>query len=408
MSSLKKIRVEALRPGMYLHDICGSWLEHPFWRTSFLIEDGRHVRRLGDSGIHEVWIDTARGFDVDAPDTPTLPDLQIEPIVAVAAPRTAPVERASLAEELTRAHAICGRSKAAVVAMFKDARLGKAIFADQAKPVVDDIVGSVLRHPCALISLARLKFADHDTFLHSVAVSALMVALGRQLGLDDDTLHEVGLGGLLHDIGKITLAPHILTKPGRLADAEYLAIKGHPADGQRILLNDIAIGPIALDICLHHHEKLDGSGYPVGLKGDQISIHARMSAVCDVYDAITADRCYRGGWNPGEAVRKMQGWCPHHLDQRIFHAFVQTVGIYPVGALVRLRSEHLAVVVDQAEKSVLTPVVNLFFSIASNRKVPPQRVELAFGIDAIVSLEDPRDWRLGEPDAIWRLVEGAP
>ena len=409
MTSLKKIRVEVLRPGMYLHGICGSWLEHPYWRTSFLIEDGRQVRRLSDSGIREVWIDIARGHDVDTPDTPTQPELQIESMLGTGdASPLVPVERISLAQELAQAHVICGRSKAAVVAMFRDARLGKAIFADQAAPVVDDIVASVLRHPGALISLARLKFSDHDTFLHSVAVSALMVALGRQLGMDEDTLHEVGLGGLLHDIGKISLAPHILTKPGRLEDAEFLAMQEHPANGQRILLNDIDIGPVALDICLHHHEKLDGSGYPKGLKGEQISIPARMSAVCDVYEAITADRCYRAGWNPGEAVRKMQGWCPHHLDQRIFHAFVKTVGIYPIGALVRLRSEHLAVVVDQAEDSVLTPVVSVFFSIESRKQVPARRVELALGTDAIVSLEDPRDWRLRESDAIWRLVEGAP
>ncbi len=391
---------------MFLHDLCGSWLEHPFWRTSFLIEDARDVQRLLEHGIDEVWIDTSRGIDVHHEPVALVRHETIDPVHVAQSPVGLPDARCLLADELARADAICRRGKAAVAELFKAARLGRAILADPINPVVDDIVGSVLRHPGALISLSCLKTTDHDTFVHSVAVSALLVALGRQLDLDAATLHDVGLGGLVHDIGKTVVPLAVLSKKGPLTDNEFLAMKSHPIDGQRILQKGVGFGPIAMEICLHHHEKLDGTGYPNRLKGDAISLFSRMSAVCDVYEAITADRCYRAGWNPGEAVRKMISWCPDHLDRQIFHAFVKVIGIYPIGSLVRLRSAHLAVVIEQAEASVVTPIVKVFFSVAKKSRIPAYLLELATADDGIVGLEDPRDWRLSEADAIWHLVQG--
>lgn len=401
MSTLRRVAVAGLQPGMYLHDICGSWLEHPFWRTSFLIEDLRDIERLAAAGIREVWIDLRRSINVRH-DLIAPPPLGVDTAAELA--KAAPLPRDPLAEELSRADAVLANAKPAVLAVLESARMGKAFRADELRPVVEDIMGSVLRHPTALVALARLHNTDYDTCLHSIAVCGLLVSLGQQIGMARETLFEVGLGGLFHDIGKVEIPLSILAKPGRLTDDEFAAMQAHPARGATLLELARDVGPIALDICMNHHEKPDGTGYPNRLAGDAISPYARMGAICDIYEATTADRCYRHGWNPGEAVRRMAAWVPGAIDERLFHAFVRTVGIYPTGSTVRLRSGRLAVVVDQSAGSLLKPVVNVFLATGCSRLLEPRRIDLSTdrAADEIVGLEDPRDWGIGDGSELWR------
>lgn len=258
--------------------------------------------------------------------------------------KTAP--RIDIHQEAARAIKICAKSKQAVTSMFQEARMGKALDAEDALPIVEEISTSVMRNPGALISLARLKNKDDYTYMHSVAVCALMVFLARQLGLDEVQTRQAGLAGLLHDVGKMMIPLEILNKPGKLTDAEFDAVKSHPAQGHKILLEGKGISDVALDVCLHHHEKVDGSGYPEKITNEQISLYAKMGAVCDVYDAITSNRPYKNGWEPAESVRKMAEWSKSHFDQRIFEAFVRSIGIYPVGSLVRLASDRLGVIIE--------------------------------------------------------------
>jgi putative nucleotidyltransferase with HDIG domain len=240
--------------------------------------------------------------------------------------------------------------------------------------------------------------------MHSVAVCALMIALSRQLGLDDDKTREAGLAGLLHDIGKMAVDLTILNKPGKLTDAEFVSVREHPAAGYKMLLEATGIGEISLDVCLHHHEKMDGSGYPDGLAGDQISLYAKMGAVCDVYDAITSNRPYKSGWCPAESLSKMAEWSKGHFDERVFQAFVMSIGIYPVGTLVRLYSGRLGVVVEQQiEKSLMLPKVRVFFSTKSMTYITPELIDLAGRNlqERIVAREDPGKWNLKDIDHYW-------
>jgi hypothetical protein len=158
-----------------------------------------------------------------------------------------------------------------------------------------------------------------------------------------------------------------------------------------------------LDVCLHHHEKVDGSGYPHRLKGDEISLFAKMGAVCDVYDAITSDRPYKRGWDPAESIRKMAEWSKGHFDEAVFKAFVKSVGIYPTGSLVRLESGRLGVVMDQHESSLLTPRVKVFFSAKSKTPLPQQIIDLAklVGREKIIGRESPEDWNFPNLDELW-------
>lgn len=404
---LKKISVEQLILGMHLKEFCGSWMEHPFWRTGFVISDPKDIAAVRNSSIKEVWIDTSKGLDVPG-GAPAVSEEESEAEVeeqiqqvAIAAPRElGPV---SMGVELERAAKICFQSKQAVISMFQEARMGKAVDIGGAQQLVEEISDSVSRNPGALISLARLKTVDDYTYMHSVAVCAMMVGLAKQLGLDEAQTRSAGMAGLMHDLGKALMPMEVLNKPGKLSPNEFNVIKTHPSEGHRLLLTGVNVDPMILDVCLHHHEKTDGSGYPKGLKADEISLFAKMGAVCDVYDAITSNRPYKSGWDPAESLRKMAEWANGHFDGKVFQAFVKSLGIYPIGSLVKLTSGRLGVVVEQTSKSLTTPSVKVFFSTKSNLRIPPEVIDLSqSGVtEKIVNREDPAKWRFADLNELW-------
>lgn len=403
---LKKITSSELVLGMYVERLGRSWLDTPFWTRSFLLESPADLERIRTARLCEVWIDTARGLALAEPATACASSAAVEPPVADATPE--PAVNAgpprSRDEELVYARRLLERSRQAVQTMFDEARMGKALSAGQAYELVDDIAASVQRGGDVLIGLARLKTADNYTYMHSVAVCALMTALARELGLAPEQVRSAGLAGLLHDIGKMAVPSAILNKPGSLSEAEFSSVRAHPAAGYRMLQEVGEIDPVALDVCLHHHEKLDGSGYPKGLCGEEISLFARMGAICDVYDAITSNRPYKQGWCPADSLRRMAAWRGGHLDAQLFAAFVKCLGIYPLGTLVRLQSERLAVVVGQVPGKPLTsPTVRVFFSIRAGTCIAPTVIDLAAPgcQERIVSTESAAQWRLQDVDRYW-------
>ncbi|MDH1105797.1 HD-GYP domain-containing protein [Pseudomonas otitidis] len=403
--TLKRIATTDLQLGMYVQEFCGSWMDHPFFRAKFVVKTDKDLQRIRNSDVHEVWIDTDKGLDIHQ-DQPSVSVEEAEAEIdarLAAAEQAPPIERADLESEVSRAAMLCAKAKDAVVSMFSDARMGKAISVDDAQGLVQEISDSVMRHPNALISLARLKTADEYTYMHSVAVCALMIALARQLGLGEAQVREAGLAGLLHDIGKMAIPMDVLNKPGKLTDEEFQCVRKHPEEGARILLESHQVSALVLDVCLHHHEKVDGTGYPHRLAGDQISLLAKMGAVCDVYDAITSDRPYKRGWDPAESIRRMAEWSKDHFDELVFQAFVKSIGIYPTGSLVRLESGRLGVVMEQHEKSLTTPKVKVFYSARLKTAIPQEVVDLAklAGRDRIVGRESPADWNFRNLDELW-------
>ena len=407
----KKIKSRDLRLGMHLDELCGSWMEHPFWRSKFVLKDPQDIRRILESGITEVWIDTAKGLDVPGQTqqeaeqsvTEMLMEAEIDRPTAQPQP-AADHQSTSMDDELKRAALICAKAKHAVVSMFQEVRMGKAVSAESAGELVEEISSSVIRNPGALISLARLKTADDYTYMHSVAVCALMVSLARQLGLPDAEVREAGMAGLLHDLGKALMPMKVLNKPGKLTDEEFRIIKNHPVEGHRLLVEGGSASEIVLDVCLHHHEKVDGSGYPDRLPAAQITLFAKMGAVCDVYDAITSNRPYKKGWDPAESIRKMTEWSNGHFDEKVFQAFVKSIGIYPTGSLVKLSSGRLAVVLEQSGKSLLAPRVKAFFSTKSQTYVVPEVIDLSSpaATEKIAGREDAAAWGIKNLDQLWQ------
>jgi len=388
-------------------------MEHPFWRTGFVIVDPKDITAILSSSIKEVWIDADKGLDV-AMGEPAVSEAESEAQVeaqlqlAVAGRRElAPV---AMGVELERAAKICFQSKQAVISMFEEARMGKSVDIGGAKQLVEEISDSIARNPGALISLARLKTVDDYTYMHSVAVCAMMVGLAKQLGLDEEQTRLAGMAGLLHDLGKALMPMEVLNKPGKLTEAEFNVIKTHPTEGHRMLLTGRDVNAVVLDVCLHHHEKTDGSGYPKGLKADEISLFAKMGAVCDVYDAITSNRPYKSGWDPAESLRKMAEWANGHFDGKVFQAFVKSLGIYPIGSLVKLTSGRLGVVVEQTGKSLTTPSVKVFYSTKSNMRIVPEVIDLSHQgtTEKIVSREDPAKWRFSDLNELWSGLNKPP
>ena len=404
----KQIDVDGVVVGMYLEDLGASWINTPFWRKSFLLTDPKDIALLKASGILEIWIDTAKGLDVATPQA-SFPDTAAATLDEIGQSRAPDLPPASMAEELSRATLICARSRQAVTSMFQEARMGNTVDSSAAGQLVQDISDSLARNSSALISLARLKTVDDYTYMHSVAVCAMMIALARQLGLDDASVRAAGEAGLLHDMGKALLPMSVLNKPGKLTAEEFAIVRQHPALGHALLGKSAGVGEITLDVCLHHHEKMDGSGYPKGLPGTEISLFAKMGAVCDVYDAITSNRPYKTGWDPAESMRRMGQWADGHFDPVVFQAFARSLGIYPVGSLVRLTSGLLGVVTQQNASTLTMPVVKVFYTTKTREHITPAALDLSERgcRDRIAAREDPAKWKFTDLDALW-MGESAP
>lgn len=443
---LKRIRTEDVTLGMFLHKIEGSWLSHSFWKRRFLLESHGQLDDLRSSDVEWVTIDVSRGCDV-APvvvAAPLVADAEAEAALAPVTPpavvrrdaeggrRAQIFDRARQAEqegaaaaaparatpyrpvvvrggiapgsrtlggELGAASEIAQRSRQTMRDLFAQARLGKTMDVAAVEPLVDDIMHSIQRHPHAFNGVVRLMKTSDYLHTHALAVSALMINLSIQLGLRQHQVREAGLAGLLMDVGMGHVPQEIYDKEGELTPAEEQIVQSHTQLARDFMSVECEIPESVVDVCLHHHERFDGTGYPHGLAGQEISLFARMAAICDIYDAMTSRRTHKLGMDPAEVIEIMRADMSR-MDPDIFEAFVRAVGIYPVGSLVRLSSDRLAVVLDQNSKNPTLPRVRVFHSIAQGGPVEQEDVDLVYrlGRDGIVSRENPGDWGFADWD----------
>jgi putative nucleotidyltransferase with HDIG domain len=395
---IKKIKVEQLKPGVFVHDFNSGWLHHPFLKNQAKIKTDNDVEKILNYQIHEVYIDTDKGLDVD--DAPTQQEVA-EKIQMEVDKLPGPMQgnaRVPLKEEIARARQFIGEAKKTTRHLMDDVKLGKQIDMQQIENLVDRMTQSVLNSKDALISLARIKNKDEYTYLHSLAVSALCISFAEHLGLDAKKTKQIGIGGLLHDIGKVNVPLEILNKPGPLTEEEFEIMKQHVTHGNCIL-QQTKIDEGSACVTAHHHERLDGTGYPDGLKGDQISLFGQMAAVVDIYDALTSERCYKNPMPPTQALRKLFEWSNSYLNKDLVEKFIAHVGIYPIGTLVRLRSGFIGVVVRHGEKGLLYPVVRAVYDTRIETRIDPFNIDLSKkastgNADGIAGCESPERWNL--------------
>jgi putative nucleotidyltransferase with HDIG domain len=392
---IKQIRAEQLKPGMYIHDLNCGWLDHPFVSNAFHVRDQATVDKIVNLGIRELYIDTLKGADVweARPQSEVNADLERR-LQEIAQKRADKPVVVALKDETARARRLHGEANKVARLVLDDVRFGQKIQVDRVEPLIDSMVESVFRHQDALLPLARLKNLDDYTFEHSVGVSALLIAFGRAMKLPKETIREIALGGLLHDIGKVRVPEAILNKPAKLTDDEFVKMQSHVAEGLRLLQDVPGVGAAALQVVGEHHERFDGSGYPHRLAGSAISLYGQMAAIVDVYDAITSEKVYNRGMPPTQALKKLLEWSKHHFDPQLVQTFIRAIGIYPTGTLVRLESNRMGVVVEQNEGNLLEPVVRIFYHAGQQHYIPPEIVDLSKMQDRVASFENYDKWKI--------------
>lgn len=392
---IKQIRTDQLKPGMYIHDLNCGWMDHPFLTNAFKVRDQATVDKIVQFGIRELYIDTLKGADVREAPTQREVNADLERrLQEIARKQPEKPIIVELKDEAARARRLHGEANKIVRNMMDDVRLGQQIEIDRVEPMVEHMVESIFRNQDALLPLARLKNHDDYTFEHSVSVCALLVAFGRGLKLPREVIKEIALGGLLHDVGKARVEDAILNKPAKLTDEEFAHMKSHVAQGVDLLRQTAGVSEAALQVASQHHERFDGTGYPGKLAGAGISLYGQMAAIVDVYDAISSDRVYHKGMSPTQALKKLLEWSSHHFDPQLVQAFIRAIGIYPTGTLVQLDSKRLGVVVEQNEKSLLEPIVRIFYHAGQQHYIPPEIVDLSKVQDRIASFENYEKWNI--------------
>jgi putative nucleotidyltransferase with HDIG domain len=396
---IKRINTKQLKPGMFIEDMNCGWLRHPFLTNKITISDEEMIERIVKHGIREVYIDTEKGLTVT--DAPTMEevnrDIQAE-MDRVAEAKPDPAPQVPIKDELKKAREIKKEAKKTIHNIMDDVRFGKQIETVKVESVVSNMVESIFRNQDALLSMGRLKKIDQYTYMHSMTVGVLMIAFGKHLGFDKDTLQKIGIGAMLHDIGKMNVPQELLTSDRKLLDHEYEIMKQHVVHSRTLLENTEGISETSIKIASQHHERIDGSGYPDGLKGEEISQLGKAASIADVYDAMTSKRKYQRRYEPTEVLRKLFEWSEHFYDKQMVQQFIRCVGIYPVGTLVRLESGMLAVVLKHGEEKLLQPTVKIVYNALKNRYAKPSVIDLSKDSGhRIISHEPSEQWGI-EPE----------
>jgi HD-GYP domain-containing protein (c-di-GMP phosphodiesterase class II) len=382
-TNLKKIKIEELKIGMFIEDLDRPWFKHPFLTNKKRITSREQIEKLEAYGILEVYIDPKKGLDFPQDLTiPEEPAFSSEEIVGrieekqdTSQPPSLP-EEIPLEKELGSARIVQQEAHTIIREVMQDVRLGKNVESEKVKVVVSRMIESIFRNRDALASLTRIKEYDDYTFVHSINVCILCLTLGRHLNFHAEELQQIGIGALLHDAGKMKVPLQILNKPGRVTEEEFFEIKKHPLYSMEVLEKAGGIPEASKQIALQHHERYNGRGYPYNLQGEEISKFGQISAIVDVYDAITSDRVYKKALSPYEGMQKIYEWAKIDFNQTLVERFIQCVGIYPIGTFALLDTGEMGVVSSINHEKLLRPNIHLIYQNFKNRYPQPMVVDL--------------------------------
>ncbi|MGM0593269.1 MAG: HD-GYP domain-containing protein [Pseudomonadota bacterium] len=362
--SQKKVDVADLTLGMYVVELDRPWLETPFLFQGFPILSQEELKQLR-SCCNYVYVDEQQSVTIkpehaaQSPHGRPVKRFGTRRLNLPGQERSVPPNRRRFEQVLPQAKAVYEQAHRYINDIFEEIRIGRTLSIDQARSLTDETVDSLMDNENTLVWLTLLKRKDEYTSFHSINVCVLSVLFGRYLGLSEDELRVLGLGALLHDIGKMRVPLAILNKSSRLSSEEMAQMQQHPALGVEILADSSGIPPQVREIVHSHHERIDGSGYPRGLEGDEIGLYPMLVSIADVYDAMTSDRAYHLRISPHEALNVMYGWASSHFPEELLEAFIRCLGIYPVGSLVELSSGEVGVVLTVNRENHLSPTLLL-------------------------------------------------
>ena len=378
------IPVNQLQPGMYVLAIASQTGAMEIAQTG-LVTNRQQVDALIRRGVLTVRVDLARS---------KLPGIEqvVSPSPAHSAGSARPAGSGEGRELKIRR--LYQEARELQGKFIRHLKAGEPIDITPLAAVAEEMVDTMFTHGDAMLCLARIRAKDAYLMEHSMNVAILLANFGRYLGLERNVLKELTLGGLLHDVGKIMTPDEVLNKPGKLPDEEFGVMRQHVVHSYDILSNTAGITPTMLEVAANHHERLDGTGYPQRLKGDQLSLYTRMSGIVDVYDAVTADRVYKQGMQPTQAFRILLKGIDQHFDAELVTKFIKCMGVYPVGTLVQLSNQRLAVVMQRNEQQPLKPVVKVIYHATQRHYLEVQWLDLARngGQESIESTVDPKEF----------------
>ncbi|WP_027330757.1 HD-GYP domain-containing protein [Marinimicrobium agarilyticum] len=345
-----KIHVSELRVGMFVSKLDRDWLETPFLVQGFMIETPEEAQTVAEHAEY-VWIDAVQSKWVPP---------EHRSFVEVPAPaKKTYINKVSARKEHGHAIKVFRDARRLTKTLVDDIRLGGTIDTEQAKVTVRGCVDSILRNPDALLWMTKIRDEDEYTAEHCLNVCILAIAFGRHLGMSENELEKIGLCGLLHDVGKMRVPPEVLNKPGPLTPKEFNMIRAHTVLGRNLLLSTPGIFDAVVDVAYSHHERMDGMGYPRKLPQERISYYARVIALVDAYDAMTANRCYAPAIPTTQALKNIYKDRGTHFDEKLALEFIKSIGLYPPGTVVQLHNDMVGIVLEISQKYRHLPKVIL-------------------------------------------------
>jgi putative nucleotidyltransferase with HDIG domain len=361
-----KISIDEVSVGMVLQDVYNS--KGTLLLSSVTISNADQIESLKRQGVEYAFL---------APVVDHLKTVTGTALSSSGEDESIARREASYYRELTRAKEVHQATLEAARNTLKAARFGKQVEIASIEHAAEEMVSSILRNPDALMSLSQIKGYDEYTYVHSVNVGILITSLVHAMGYSEEQLLEAGVGGLMHDIGKMRVPEHILNKPGKYTSEEFSIMKRHPENGLNILKNANAISDFSKVVIIEHHERFNGKGYPKGIGNAEIHEIGFIAAVADVYDAMTTDRIYRPAWTPQRTLAMIFQGCDIDYSRRIVELFTRHLGIYPVGSFIRLVSGEMGVVIRVEKGAILTPNVLILFDQYGNRLEQPVEYRLS-------------------------------
>ncbi len=394
--STKRVLTSELSLGMYVSKLDRPWLETPFLFQGFPITTSDDIEKLREYCKY-VYVDTTlsetnpnlrqqniRALNGERPRSGILSRLvnavgRIAGMSSLAEqddeyeagmPGSFYKDQVSLVKELGTAKDTHSRAQTVIREMMTGIRTGGRLELEIVKTCVEPMVDSVLRNNDALAWLARLRTKDDYAYSHSIATSVYTIVLGRHIGYSRKELHQLGLGGLLLDVGKARLPEDLLTKADPLTPEEFAEVRRHVDYSVEILEETPGMDKAVIEMVRSHHERRNGSGYPQNLEGDEIPMYAQIGGLCDSFDAMTTSRPYADTLSAYEAMRKLLAVAGAEFKSELVEQFIQCIGMFPTGSLVELSTGEVGVVISQNKLRRLRPIVMV---VLDAKKKPLQK-----------------------------------